>query len=114
MDIPGSATAQLTGLFLSPAVLMLAASIYLVLLSIGKVFPKLIDNAYYNRVLPILPECLGVVVTFFHAYKVPPEFQPWIMQHAVVGVWIGMLASKAYKVVDQSLLGKDEAIKKVP
>lgn len=107
------AVASLTSFFLSPVLLIMAASIYLILFGIGKYLPKLGTNSTYNRVLPVLPELLGFGATFLSAYKVPFEFSPWVLQHVVVGLWMGMLSSKAFKIVDQTVLGNDDAIKKV-
>jgi hypothetical protein len=107
-------TAALSAFFLSPALLGLAASIYLVLQFATKQLPdKITSSSIFARLQPMLPELMGMVLTFTGAYKVPAEFQPWVMQHIVTGLWMGMLASKAYKIVDQTLLGNDSSIKKV-
>lgn len=109
---PVTTMASLTGFFMSAPVLGIAATIYLVILTATKYLPpKVSGSAWYNRLLPIMPEILGVGATFTDAFKVPPELAPWVMHHIVVGLWMGLLSSKAYKIVDQTVRGNDEAIK---
>ena len=107
-------TTALVSFFMSSQVLASAASIYLLLaLMMRALPPKVTASATLNRLLPILPEFMGIGLTFMPMMftSMPAEFSPWVLHHIVTGMWIGMLSSKAYKIIDQSLLGNDDAIK---
>lgn len=62
----------------------------------------------YRRVLPILPESLGIVAVLLGG--VPSSSgQPSVVQIAI-GLWIGYVAQRFHKILGQTLLGDDERI----
>ena len=96
---------------LSPWMVMAAGAIWFVILMFNRVMPAVvIDNSIYQRFQPIIPEILGIVVSYMPGLLPDSEFHKHAGGHIVIGLWIGLLSSKAYKVISQSVLGQDEMI----
>lgn len=109
--LPPEVLDQLVKSLTSPSMLMLAGTIWLVLLMFNKLAPaQWTDNPWYARLLPVLPEIIGVALTYVPGLMPPSIFNSPLLSHAVFGIWMGALSSKAHKVVSQSFLGLDDAI----
>lgn len=65
---------------------------------------------FFRRILPILPEILGVAATIAGGNPAVAE-QPIVLKIAA-GMWCGYLAQRFHKVLGQTILGDDKAIMK--
>lgn len=66
----------------------------------------------YRRLLPVLPESLGVAATIAGGNPAV-EGQPLVLKIAA-GLWCGYLAQRFHKVLGQTILGDDRSITASP
>lgn len=66
--------------------------------------------AVYRRVLPILPETIGVVAVVAGGVPLAAAF-PLALKVAL-GLWCGYVAQKFHKLIGQTILGDDRQIEK--
>jgi hypothetical protein len=96
---------------LSPWMVLAAGAIWFAILMFNRMMPaSVIDHPIYQRFQPLIPEALGIWVSYMPGLLPDSEFHKHAGGHIVIGLWIGLLSSKAYKVISQSVLGQDEMI----
>ena len=107
----GADIAGLIELALNKWTLMTAGGVYFLI----RVFSQLdfiSKRNLYRRLLPVLPEMLGVVATFAGGNPAVAD-QPAVLKIAA-GLWCGYLAQRFHKVLGQTILGDDKSITASP
>lgn len=95
--------------YLTPENLGMSGLIFLALAMANAIFPRLKDNATIQRLMPFIPEVLGVVIYELFPKTLGPE-NAGFGELALIGIVVGTASSKVHKIVRQTVLGKDKAI----
>lgn len=100
---------QLTGLLdlvLDSYTLLIAGAIFGLLRTLQSTV--LGTKALYRRLLPLLPDALGVVASLLGA--IPAVADKPIIIKIAMGVWCGYVAQRFQKILGQTILGDDTKI----
>lgn len=116
MELSDASLQSLVSLFTSASVIMAGGSIWIFIALVNRFLPtKVVDHPYYQRFQPVVPELMGIGLTYVPGVMPTTVFNSNWMGHIIFGLWMGLLSSKIFKVVSQSILGKDDMISgKVP
>lgn len=102
------AVKSLSDLLLSTENLIIMVAAWVIISSARKIVPKFFEKSLVARLLPILPMAITCSVVWL------PGLRPEMGWGAtlLLGVVLGWGAGQVHKVVKQTFLGEDKAIKK--
>jgi hypothetical protein len=89
--------------------LMTAGGVFFLIRVLSQLLSKV---GWYRRLLPVLPELLGVGATIAGGNPAVGG-RPLVLQVAA-GLWCGYLAQRFHKVLGQTILGDDKSIEERP
>lgn len=95
----------LIDLALNKWTLMTAGGVFFLIRVLSQLLSKV---GWYRRLLPVLPELLGVGATLAGGNPAVSD-QPVVLKVAA-GLWCGYLAQRFHKVLGQTILGDDQSI----
>lgn len=98
---------ELSSLALHRDVLFAAVGVFAALRAIHA-WPLLSKTDLYRRVLPILPEVMGIAIAYTGGIPIVAALPESI--RIATGFWVGFLSQRAHKVLGQTILGDDPAL----